>query len=248
MRSHGWKEDESAKKWLRPLLQAIIVKGGLLQRSFSATPHPKGSILLRSAPWEGREYPRSGNGCGAAGGRDSAMLIAYKAFSKDLTCRGMKYKAAQWHTFQRAQTAEAGLHCAVNPLDILTYYPNPDDRRIFEVLVDGDIDEDGRDSKVAATRVYLKKELDTESFVLHAVRYILTHPRMPLGGAVCTKGGVYDTKPRNGFVIVCSEDPWCIAPEGTVVALVKRINGEVVSVNVFTVGKDSFLPGKRYTA
>ena len=79
------------------------------------------------------------------------MIIAYKAFEPDLSCTSkgnrFQYKIGIWNQEPAADCARCGFHCAENPLDCLSYYPHWEQAVYYMVLADGDIDEDGRDSK-----------------------------------------------------------------------------------------------------
>ena len=56
------------------------------------------------------------------------MLIAFKGFDKDLTCtnRGntYQYRLGMWNEEDKANCGINGMHCAENPLDCLSYYPD----------------------------------------------------------------------------------------------------------------------------
>ena len=70
------------------------------------------------------------------------MLIAYKGFNPDLTCKGYKFKLDEWNTEEEANCFKNGLHCAENPLDCLSYY-RWDKAVFYQVIADGDINESG---------------------------------------------------------------------------------------------------------
>lgn len=86
------------------------------------------------------------------------MLITYKGFEKGLICRGYQFKANEVNVCEKAKTARKGFHSAENPLDVLTYYPNPETSEYWLCAADGDIDEDGNDSKVSSTELTLMHE------------------------------------------------------------------------------------------
>lgn len=52
-------------------------------------------------------------------------MITYKGFHKGLVCRGYQFKAREINRCDKAKTAREGFHSAENPLDVLTYYPDP---------------------------------------------------------------------------------------------------------------------------
>ena len=91
------------------------------------------------------------------------MVKAYKGFHKDLTCtmgKGVfQYREHEWLEEQEANCARNGFHCCYNPLDCLSYYCNFNESVYYLVGADGDIHEDGRDTRIACTRIKLVKRL-----------------------------------------------------------------------------------------
>lgn len=80
-------------------------------------------------------------------------MITYKGFHKGLVCRGYQFKAREINRCDKAKTAREGFHSAENPLDVLTYYPDPSISEYWMCEVSGDVDEDGADSKVSSTEI-----------------------------------------------------------------------------------------------
>ena len=105
------------------------------------------------------------------------MLIAFKGFDKDLTCTNhgntYQYRLGVWNEEDKANCGINGMHCAENPLDCLSYYPDWDRAVYYMVVADGDIDEDAYDSKISCTRLRLIKKLDKGEFVAHSLKYLL---------------------------------------------------------------------------
>ena len=102
-------------------------------------------------------------------------MIAYKGFQKGLTCRGYQFKVGM-NVTDKANCVANGFHCAENPLDCLTYYPNWDTSEYWQVEAGGDLDEDGTDSKISCTELNLVKRLGFCEFVLAAAKYYVVHP------------------------------------------------------------------------
>lgn len=163
------------------------------------------------------------------------MLIAYKAFDKDLKCRGYQFKLNEWNTEEYAQCVESGLHCATNPLDCLTYYSNFETSRLFIVACAGDIHEDGSDSKVSCTKMKLLKELNLIEFVAVSMQYILDHPKLKMNNKVYTDFN--NGQINNGFVIVRGKNPKAKAPVGSVVGLIQENenNIEIKKMKIFKI-------------
>ena len=180
------------------------------------------------------------------------MIIAYKAFNKDLTCTMGKgrfqYQPGIWYQEDKANCASTGFHCAANPLDCLTYYPDMDQSRYWMVLADGDIDEDANDSKISCTRIRLMQELGIEDFVTEAVQYIADHPKLTMNSRVVTGEG--RALQRDKFVIVRGKDPKAMGEIGTVLGFaVERLwKKDIEFASTFVVDGLKIKPGHWYNA
>lgn len=171
-------------------------------------------------------------------------MIAYKAFDRDLSCTAYgnryQYNIGEWNEETEADCVKRGFHCAENPLDCLTYYPNFNNARYFIVEAAGDIDEDDTDSKIACTKLKLLKELNLEEFVLEAVRYIVMHPgrrddRINEDKCIYGKNG----RISNGFAIVYGKNPTFKGPIGTVIGMVQQEkDGRIIAAGVTKVRTD----------
>lgn len=106
-------------------------------------------------------------------------MNVYKLFNKDLTCRGYQFHPGL-NTCEEANCVKNGFHAAENPLDCLTYY-RWNESVCWLCEASGDIDEDGRDSKISCTELTLKKQLDLKEYMLHAASYIVRHPQRQSG-------------------------------------------------------------------
>lgn len=164
---------------------------------------------------------------------------AYKMFNKDLTCtkgRGIfQYTPGVWIEEPEANCVKNGFHCAKNPLDCLSYYPNWDDSQCWIVEIGGDIDEDRVDSKVSCTRIRLDRRLNLEEFVTEACAYMVMHPMAPINSIVRREAAMPCS---NHFVIVRCEEPMARGREGEVIGLLKENpkTGSIYAGNVFTIG------------
>ena len=71
-------------------------------------------------------------------------MRGYKAFNKDLTCRGMQYEVGKEYKFNGEPIpCRQGFHFCETIADCYEFYPMNDDTRICEVEATGDIAEDG---------------------------------------------------------------------------------------------------------
>lgn len=151
------------------------------------------------------------------------MIIAYKAFDKDLSCTSggnrFQYKLGIWNEEKEANCARNGFHCAENPLDCLYYYPYWNQAVYYLVLADGDINEDGRDSRISCTRMKLVKQLELPQFVAHSLQFLYCHPyREKSHYYIQSERG----ETRNGFTIVRGKNPAAKGRHGDVLGLLKE--------------------------
>lgn len=176
------------------------------------------------------------------------MIMAYKAFNKDLTCtmgRGkFQYEEEKWFEEKEANCVRNGFHCAENPLDCLNYYGDIEKAVYYIVLADGDINEDGTDSKISCTRIKLVKRLTLVEFVAHALNFLYEHPERDDSRHVERERGTA----RNNFVIVRGKDPIAKGEAGTVIGLLKEETDSewIIEIGIYAVGDQGINPGVWY--
>ena len=98
-------------------------------------------------------------------------IKAYKAFDKDLSCRGFKYKVGkEYEETGDIKACEKGFHACPYPLDVFGYYA-PAGSRFCEVEQSGKID-DSESDKVCSSKIRIGAELDIRGLVTAAVSYV----------------------------------------------------------------------------
>ena len=98
-------------------------------------------------------------------------IKAYKAFDKDLSCRGFKYEVGkQYEETGDIKACEKGFHACPYPLDVFGYYA-PAGSRFCEVEQSGKID-DSESDKVCSSKIRIGAELDIRGLVKAAVSYV----------------------------------------------------------------------------
>jgi len=173
-------------------------------------------------------------------------MIAYKGFDKDLSCTSsgnrFQYKLNQWNEEPEANCVKNGFHCAENPLDCLSYYPRWNESVYYVVLADGDIDEDGTDSKIACTRMRLVKQLTLEEFIYMSLTYMVNHPHRK--NANCVSNDI-DIKEglRSGFKIVRGKNPKASGNIGTIIGFAKEEvdSVEIEEISIITIDDEKFM-------
>lgn len=173
-------------------------------------------------------------------------MKAYKGFNKDLTCRGYKFNEAEVNITDEANTGKNGFHCAENPLDCLSYYPNWDKSVYYIVEARGDISEDGSDSKISCTELTLVKKLNMLDFVLESIMYMVRHPRREWNGYVESERA----EAEEGFAIARGKNPIAKGKLGTVLGIARELRNspEIATSVVFTVDGKNYFPDTWYNA
>ena len=170
-------------------------------------------------------------------------MRAYKAFNIGLSCRGYQFAEGKNVTDQ-ANCVKNGFHCAENPVDCLTYYPNVKTSEYWVVDAGGDIDEDGTDSKIACTELTTIKKLTLNEYMIHCLAWMAKNPESRKHSHVHKDYGAAS----NGFCIVVGNNPMAKGKrEGDVLALL-QINkkGQAIAMGIYTVGERGFEPDKYY--
>ena len=176
------------------------------------------------------------------------MIMAYKGFKRDLSCtRGghrFQYQEGVWHEEEEAKCVSTGLHCAENPLDCLDYYPDMKNSVYYIVLADGDVHEDGTDSKISCTRMKLVKELGLKEFVMHSLNYIFRHPYREDNRRVKKDMG----EAEGGFAVVRGKEPMAKGKPGDILAFAKEEPGgrDISELGLYEVDGEELLPDTWY--
>lgn len=170
-------------------------------------------------------------------------MIAYKAFNPGLVCRGYQFVIGL-NVTEKANCHQNGFHCAENPLDCLSYYSDIERSEYYIVNAQGDIDEDGEDSKIACTELTIIKKLTREDFFLHGLAYIADHPLQ--------KWSCHVKKDRaeasRGYAVVRGTDPVARGALGDILAFAKEnpLDKRITQVALSRVDGEKVLPGVWY--
>ncbi len=179
------------------------------------------------------------------------MIVAYKAFNPDLSCTSggnkFQYVLGKWNEESEANCAQNGFHCALNPLDCLTYYPDWDKAVYYMVLVDGDIHEDAYDSRISCTRMRLLRQLTLGEFVAESMTYIINHPYLKSNSRILNDEGIVNL--HNKFVIVRGKNPIAKGKLGTILGLIKEsaTGKDIVEAGIYGVEGNKIFPDKWYS-
>ena len=102
------------------------------------------------------------------------MIKAFKGFDKGLKCRGFQYEIGKEYETDRAKCCESGFHACESPLDVFGHYP-PASSRYCEVELDGKTDRDGKDSKIAASKIKIGAEIGIPGLVKAQIEWVKAH-------------------------------------------------------------------------
>ena len=144
-------------------------------------------------------------------------MIAYKGFNPGLICIGYQFIMGK-NVTEKANCRENGFHCAENPLDCLTYYPDMDKSEYYVVNAGGDLDEDGEDSKISCTELTILKKLTREEFFLHSLAYMMNRPLRKWH--YCVRKN--KSEAQNGYAVVRGIDPVARGGMGDILAFAKE--------------------------
>ena len=98
-------------------------------------------------------------------------IKAYKAFDKNLSCRGFKYEVGkEYEETGDIKACEKGFHACPYPLDVFGYYA-PAGSRFCEVEQSGKID-DSESDKVCSSKIRIGAELDIRGLVKAAISFV----------------------------------------------------------------------------
>ena len=90
-------------------------------------------------------------------------MKGYKAFNKDLICRGIQYEVGQIYEMSESPVCcERGYHFCENIADVYNYYPMSDDTRICEVVALGEVVTDDNE-KYCTNRIKIVREIKSKA-------------------------------------------------------------------------------------
>ena len=123
--------------------------------------------------------------------------------------------------------------------------------RFFKAAAVGDIAEDGTNTRIACTRLTLKKELDNRDIAREAMLYMLHHPQrngwQKSGHMLCVAEQTANIKIPDGIAIARGSSPRVSGCIGAHLGLIAEQNGKIVAAKLFDVDGKNILPDIWYT-
>jgi hypothetical protein len=98
-------------------------------------------------------------------------IKSYKAFNKDLKCKGFQYKIGRSYTLNgNIEICTRGFHACENPLMVLNYYPISTSR-FARTEQSGTIEADEKTSKICSSKISIIEEIDLLTLIRKGIAY-----------------------------------------------------------------------------
>lgn len=101
-----------------------------------------------------------------------APVKSYKAFDRNMKCRGFQYAEGRTYEEPEAVLCEKGFHACTMPIDVLGYYAPGDGSIYREVELEGVQCEQDGDSKVCAKKITIGAELGIAGLVKAQIEWV----------------------------------------------------------------------------
>lgn len=170
-------------------------------------------------------------------------MKVYKATHGDMGCtRGkgtFQYQLGVPAVADMSHCGRTGLHACEYVLDCLGYYGLFSGNRYFLAEAEGDIAEDGQDTRIACTKLTLIRELSNKEIAGEAMAFMVRHPRR--GGWDISRIGCMVAKDsawmdrKDGIAIARGGCPRVRGAAGAHLGLLREEHGEIVEAKLFTV-------------
>lgn len=170
-------------------------------------------------------------------------MIAYKGFNPGLICRGYQFEMGINRTME-ANCRANGFHCAANPLDCLSHYPDIQKSEYYIVDAGGDIDEDGSDSKISCTELTIIKRLEIRDFFMLGLAFMADHPQLTKSRCVRKN----QDRAYQGYAVICGTNPLASGEIGDILALAKEdsVQRRIAQIACVQVDGKEILPNVWY--
>lgn len=183
-------------------------------------------------------------------------MTVFKATNADMTCNMGKgifqYELGVTATAEASKCGETGLHACEYVLDCFRYYGLGTNHRFFIAKAEGDIVEDGQNTRISCTRLTLTQELANIDIAREAMRFMIRHPKRE--GWECDENFCIVAKDRaeidkqDGIAIARGECPTVKGCAGAHVGLIVESGGEIRCAKLFEVREEGpIYPNTEYT-
>ena len=119
------------------------------------------------------------------------VIKSYKAFYKNMQCRGFKYEVGKEYEMDgEIKCCDRGFHACKSPMEVWDHYDMLSSR-FAEVEQSGKIDEEGNSTKVCSSRIKIKAELKLADIIKVGVEWLkdITSPSKVKADGVLNDNG-----------------------------------------------------------
>ena len=119
------------------------------------------------------------------------VITSYKAFDKNMKCRGFQYEVGKEYEMDgEIKCCNRGFHACKSPMEVLDYY-DMFDSRYAEVEQSGKIDKEENSTKVCSSRIKIKAELKLADIINIGVEWLkdITSPSKVKADGVLNDNG-----------------------------------------------------------
>ena len=100
------------------------------------------------------------------------VIKSYKAFDKNMQCRGFKYEVGKEYEIDgEIKCCDRGFHACKSPMEVWDHYDMLNSR-FAEVEQSGKIDEEGNSTKVCSSHIKIKAELKLADIIKVGVEWL----------------------------------------------------------------------------
>lgn len=170
-------------------------------------------------------------------------MRVYKATRADMTCtsgRGkFQYALNVPATAEESKCASTGLHACEYVLDCTGYYGLGRGNRFFVAEAEGDIAEDGIDTRISCTKLTLLAELDNKQIAREAMLYMMKHPKrenwQKSGNLLMVAADEAHMGWEDGIAIARGPEPRVKGCAGAHIGWIREIDGQITNAYLLTV-------------
>jgi len=170
-------------------------------------------------------------------------MRVYKATGADMTCHMGKgifqYALNVPAVADKSKCGNTGLHACEYVLDCIGYYCLGSGNRFFAAEAEGDIAEDGTNTRIASTKLTLLYELDNKEIARAAMQYMIKHPKRngweKTGNMLMVAESEAQMPWKDGIAIARGENPRVKGHAGAHIGWIRECNGEIKNAYLLTV-------------
>ena len=167
-------------------------------------------------------------------------MLVYKATDADMTChmgQGIfQYELGVPATAEASKCASTGLHACEYVVDCLRYYALDSNHRYFMAEAEGDIAEDGANTRIACTKLTLMQELGHVDIAREAMKFMIKHPKREgwtySGTDVQIKRDYACQTAPGGIAIARGADPSVQGGMNTYIGLLQEQDGRIIAAKL----------------